>query len=147
MKENYLIMIIGKQKFSDGNEDEVETTTAGTYCQKNNNAYIIYHECDEQNLETKSKVILKIENDKKVVLIKNGDAQSRMTLEEGVWHQSVYSIGGVNIPLEVFASKITSRLNEHGGTLQISYSLKMDSSQITQNEIFVKVKEIEQDHV
>ena len=70
-----------------------------------------------------------------------------MILEEGKRYHSLYSVGFQNMTIGVFTDKVISKLDNHGGSLKVSYSLDINSDLTSQNQIFIEVKEIQQDNV
>ena len=146
MQENYLISILGKQ-IVDGEKGEISLTTVGSYTTRGDKRYIVYHEYDEDLPHAKITSILKIEDNKKVTLIRNGGQNSRLILEKGKRHLCHYDTGVGSMMVGVFANKIVSDLNEHGGDLEVHYSLDINAGLSSLNEIFINVKEAEQSHV
>ena len=70
MQENYLISIVGTQEI-DGEKDQIELTTVGTYVRKGNSRYIVYHEFNQDLPAGKDTSVLKVEDDKRVTLIRS----------------------------------------------------------------------------
>ena len=85
MQENYLISIVGTQEI-DGEKDQIELTTVGTYVRKGNSRYIVYHEFNQDLPAGKVTSVLKVEDDKRVTLIRSGGQRSRLVLEKGKRH-------------------------------------------------------------
>ena len=139
MQENYLISIVGTQEI-DGEKDRIELTTVGSYVRKGNSRYIVYHEFAEYIPTGKTTSILKIDDDKKVTLIRSGGQHSRLVLEKGKRHLCHYNTGFGSLMVGVFAQNIQSNLNDTGGTLDVSYSLDINSGLNSLNNILVNVK-------
>lgn len=139
MKQNYLISIVGRQKI-DGEEGEIELTTVGSYVTKGDIRYILYDEYDEDNPSIKTTSILKINDNKKVTLIKKGRERSRLLLEKGKRHQCIYDTGMGTMTIGVFANTIDAQFTDQGGTLEIGYTLDINSGLTSLNKIFIKVK-------
>lgn len=146
MQENYLISILGKQ-YVDGEKGEIQLTTLGSYVTKGQNRYIMYKEYDEDNPHSKVTSILKIEGDKKVTLMRNGDQNSRLILEKGQRHLCHYDTGYGSMMVGVFANRINTALSDSGGELEVSYSLDINAGLTSMNEIFINIKEAEQEDV
>ncbi len=146
MQENYLISIVGKQ-YVDGERGEIQLTTLGSYVTKGKNRYVIYKEYDEDNPHVPVTSILKIEGDQKVTLIRNGAQNSRLILEKGQRHQCHYDTGYGSMMVGVFANHINTDLGDDGGKLEVSYSLDINAGLTSLNEIFISIKEAEQEDV
>lgn len=139
MKDQYLISIIGIQKF-DGDSDKIEMTTTGSYITKNGHSYIGYKEYDEDNPEISSNNLIKVENDNKVTIIRNGGNQTRLILEKDKRHQCHYRTIMGDLMIGVFADTINADLNEKGGKLHVKYSLDFNNDFISNNEFYIDVK-------
>lgn len=139
MQENYLISIIGTQEM-DGEKDQIELTTVGSYMSKGDSRYIVYHEFNDEFPVEKVTSILKIEANKKVTLIRSGSRRSRLILEKGKRHMCHYDTGYGPLMVGVFAQSIHTDLDDSGGTLNVSYSLDINSGLNSINEIFVDIK-------
>ncbi|MCI9273314.1 MAG: DUF1934 domain-containing protein [Clostridiales bacterium] len=146
MQENYLISIVGKQ-YVDGEKGEIQMTTLGSYVTKGKNRFIMYKEYDEDNPSSKITSILKIEGNQKVTLIRNGGQNSRLILEKGQRHLCHYDTGYGSMMVGVFANRIHTDLTDNGGKLEVSYSLDINSGLTSINEIFINIKEAEQEDV
>lgn len=146
MQENYLISIVGKQ-YVDGEKGEIQMTTLGSYVTKGKNRFIMYKEYDEDNPGSRITSILKIEGNQKVTLIRNGGQNSRLILEKGQRHMCHYDTGYGSMMVGVFANRINTDLTDTGGKLEVSYSLDINSGLTSINEIFINIKEAEQEDV
>ena len=141
MRKNYLISISGKQTL-DGQEGVTELTTFGSYHKRGNNRYITYNEYPEYSSQS-VKTTLKVEDGNRVTLIRN-QSSSRLILEKGKRHQCFYDIGYGSLMLGVFANRIDNKLTDQGGQLSFRYTLDIDSSLTSLNEVQITVKEAEQ---
>lgn len=141
MKKNYLISISGKQVL-DGQEGVSELTTLGSYHKRGDNRYITYDEYREDSPQS-VKTTLKVEDGHRVTLIRN-QSSSRLILEKGKRHQCFYDIGYGSLMLGVFANRIDNELTDKGGRLSFDYTLDIDSSLTSLNEVQITVKEAEQ---
>lgn len=137
MLENYLISIVGKQTF-DGDSGEINLTTFGSYKEKDGKQYIAYKEYGENGKDPVTSV-LKIEKNK-VEMIHTGDS-TRLILEKGQRHSCQYDTGFGSLMVGVFTSNISSTLGKNGGNLKINYTLDINSSLSSKNEISITVKE------
>lgn len=145
MKENYLISIKGRQK-ADGETGEVELTTVGSYILKGNSKYILYKEYTEAKGKPGTSV-LKIEGNSKVTLIRGDGDNTRLILERGKRHLCQYDTGYGSMMIGVFTSRVCSELGDMGGRLELSYTLDVNSSLSSQNDIFITVREASGENV
>ena len=142
MNENYIISIIGRQ-IIDGDENEVAVTTLGSYTKKGENRFIVYKEYDTQHSAKPITSILKVEGDNKVTLVKNGTQTSRLILENNKRHMCHYNTDFGSLMIGVFTNKIICNLSDKGGSLDVVYSLDINSALTSINEIHIKIKENE----
>lgn len=140
MQENYLISIRGRQKVDD-EVGEIELTTLGSYVKRGSSRYIVYKEytSEEQNRSRTS--ILKVDGDSRVTLMRAGADSTRLILENGKRHLCQYDTEFGNMMIGVFTSRLHSELNDGGGSLEVSYTLDINSALSSLNEIFITVKE------
>lgn len=140
MQENYLISIVGLQRV-DGETGEVKLTTLGSYIQKDNKRFIAYKEYDTDNNNAARTSVLKVENGNKVTLMRGGAEHTRMILEDGKRHLCQYDTGYGDLMVGVYTSTVDCQLGDKGGTLEISYTLDINTSLTSINELLITVKE------
>ncbi len=145
MQENYLISIVGKQRV-DGETGEINLTTLGSYVRKGANRYILYKEYDEDARRSQTS-ILKIEGDRRVILMRGGADHTRLILEKGKRHLCQYSTGYGDLLVGVFTSNVRSELTDKGGNLEVNYTLDINSDLSSLNQILITVKEAEHSDV
>lgn len=140
MQENYLISIKGRQRMDD-ETGEVELTTFGSYVRRGDSRYIVYKEYTSEDKNTTRTSILKIDGANKVTLMRGGEDSTRLILERGKRHLCQYDTEFGNMMIGVFTSRVQSELDDLGGKLEVSYTLDINSSLSSQNEIFITIKE------
>jgi uncharacterized beta-barrel protein YwiB (DUF1934 family) len=146
MKEDFLISIRGRQQV-DNETGEIELTTLGSYVKRGNSRYIVYKEyTDDQNTAHAAQIpqtsVLKIDADSRVTLMRGGADSTRLILEQGKRHLCQYDTGFGNLMVGVFTSNVSNKLNDKGGNLEVNYTLDINSSLSSLNEIFITVKEV-----
>lgn len=140
MLKNVLIKIKGTNT-SEGNADKVEFTTEGKLGEKEGKMYILYEEAESIGT-TGVKTMLKVENDRQVVLQRSGALNSRMTIEKGQRHNCCYSTVQGDIMVGVFGEAIKSELGACGGKLYMRYTVDVNMGLVSRNEIEISVKEV-----
>ena len=136
MEHNYLITVLGIQEV-DGEKDSVEVITEGDLVTKNDRTYISYKEYNEDDPKIYSTNLIKIEDDKKVTVIRKGEIESRLILEEGKRHQCYYKTPFGNMMIGIY----TENINKKGGKLNLKYYLDFNNDLVSNNELKIKVKE------
>lgn len=140
MQENFLISIKGRQRVDD-ETGEVELTTFGSYVRRGDSRYIVYKEYTSEDKNRTRTSILRIDGSNKVTLMRGGEDSTRLILECGKRHLCQYDTEFGNMMIGVFTSRLQSELDDCGGSLEVSYTLDINSSLSSQNEILITIKE------
>ena len=122
MKEDYLIRIKGVQE-SEGEENEVELMTRGSFVQRGGSYYITYRETEATGYDGCTTTVKISEDARRVAMLRYGKAQSQLIIEKGTRHLCHYETGYGAISLGVAADVIEHELTEEGGKLKFSYTL------------------------
>ena len=141
MKENYLISVLGKQQVN-GQSDEIEVNTTGTYVRKGDKRYIMYKEYGENSQPTRTN-ILKIEGNNRLTVMRGGTDGTHLILENGKRYLCQYNTGYGNLMLGISTSELQNLLTDKGGSLKVQYTLDINSSLASSNELYITVKEAE----
>ncbi|MCI5801997.1 MAG: DUF1934 domain-containing protein [Oscillospiraceae bacterium] len=140
MKKDVLITIKGIQ-YQDDEPDTVELTTVGRFYKKDNSYYICYDESEATGFEG-SKTTLKVEGEGKVTMLRRGGKNSsQLIIEKGARHQCLYDTEYGSLTLGVSGDRIISRLGDDGGDLNFRYTLDINASMATENEVIISVRE------
>jgi len=114
--------------------------TAGRYYNKEGSYFISYKESETTGFEGVT-TTLKVEGDSCVTLTRSGVSNSSLVLEKGRRHLCHYDTGFGDLMVGVSGCRINSRLDDGGGELTFNYSLDINSSLVSQNEVYISVKE------
>lgn len=139
-KDKYLISVTGIQEV-DGEKDKIELQTVGSYMVKPDHTYIGYKEYDEENPSVSSNNLVKVEDDNRVTIIRNGGQQTRLIIEKGKRHQCLYRTIMGDLMIGVSAETISNELNDKGGRLHVKYSLDFNNEFVSNNEFYINVEE------
>lgn len=142
MQKEVLINIKGTV-VSEGQDlpEIIELITAGKYYLKDGKYYISYKESETTGLEGVT-TTLKVDGEDSVTLIRNGTQKSRLLLEKGKRHLCQYDTGYGPLMVGISGCGIKSHLDNLGGELEFHYTLDINSSMISRNEVSVSVKEV-----
>lgn len=135
--DGFCIDIKGKQTV-DGEQNEITINTTGSYREENGVSYICYREYDEENPEESQVSSMMVEPGK--VTVTYGNSDTRMIMEEGKRHLCLYDTGYGTMTLGIFTKKLQVSLEEQGGRLAIAYTIDIDSSLASDNEIDIEVR-------
>ena len=139
MKKDVLIAIICVYK-QEGDEDEIELFTTGSYYKRNGNYYIAYDESEATGFDG-THTVLKVEQSDKVTLLRTGTAKSQLIVERGVRHQCHYDTGYGPMMIGVSGDRVVSELGDHGGRLEFAYSLDVNTLLASENAVYINVRE------
>lgn len=140
MKKDVLISIKGTVIPDGAAPDVIELITEGRYYNKEGSYYIIYKESETTGFDGVT-TTLKVEGDRCVTLTRNGPSSSRLILEKGRRHLCQYDTGYGSLMVGVSGCRILSKLDDIGGELTFHYTLDINSSLVSQNEVSISVKE------
>lgn len=138
MKKDALITIRGTQ-IVDGEQDTVELTTTGCFYRKNETYYVTYLETELSGFEGQ-KTTLKLENTRRVSMIRHGGADSSLVVEQGVRHQCCYDTGYGTMFIGVSGRNIENDITDDGGSIHFQYSLDINTALTSINDVYVTVK-------
>ncbi len=139
MKKDVLIEIKGVYR-QDGQEDQVELLTEGSYYKRNGHYYIAYDESEATGFEG-THTVLKVEEDGKVTLIRSGGTRSQLIIQRGVRHQCHYDTGVGSMTIGISGDRVDSYLDDHGGRLEFAYSLDINTLLASENRVSIHVRE------
>lgn len=139
MKKDVYISIRGIQAV-DGDRDVTELFTQGRFYRRNNSYYITYDDSEATGYEG-CKTTLKVEGSRKVTLTRSGASRSQLIVEQGERNIGHYGTIAGEMIIGVSTKLVRSSLTDSGGDLRFSYSLDVNSSLISENEVYINVKE------
>ncbi len=139
MKKDVLISIKGISNV-DGEEDVMELMTVGNLFVKDGKQIITYKESEATGFEGTT-TMLELTGNSSVILKRRGTNRSELIIEKGRRHLCHYDTGAGDIMIGVFSDSITNTLGETGGDVSFKYSLDINSSLASENEVYINVKE------
>ena len=139
MKNRYTITINGRQRAADMNE-KLSLSTLGSYGMVDGKNIIQYEESETTGFAGDI-TTLEIESDRRATLKRRGKTSSDLIIEMGRRNLCHYDTGEGPLIIGVFAHKIQNRLGPDGGELKLRYSLDVNSSTVSVNELNITVRE------
>ena len=138
--KNVMISITGMQDYGADGDDTVELVTDGQYCYADGHGRLVYMESELTGLEgTKTSFTIEPMS---VVMQREGRLNTRMVFEEGKKHLFLYETPYGTATMTVDTSRISTRLDEHGGDMEIDYVLDFEHSAIGRNKFRINVREL-----
>lgn len=141
MKRNVFITLKGVQRVDD-QEETIELYTVGDLCRRKDGYYLSYEESEATGFSG-SRTTLHLAGDNLLTMRRSGKAHTQLIIEKGRRHQCHYETGYGDMLIGVLGNHISSTLTERGGKLDFKYSLDVNTSLASENEIYIDVKECE----
>lgn len=139
---NAKITIKSKQTYENKERDSAELITIGEY-KAENGVYVISYKDSEVTGFEGCTTTLTVERDK-ASLVRSGEKHnSNLIIEDGKKHHCVYSTPYGDLMVGVNAKKVIPALNDNGGDLYLEYTIDINSTYMSDNELFIKVEETE----
>lgn len=137
--KDVIISIRGTQGYGEGG-DAIELVTDGLYSYSPGHSELVYMESELTGMEG-TRTSLTIEP-MSVVMEREGTLNSRMVFEEGKKHLFLYDTPFGATTMSVDTRRIFSKLDEHGGDMEIDYLIDFEHAPVGRNKFRINVREI-----
>lgn len=137
LKENVLISLISIQ-WQDGEKCETELVTRAQLRSGKGFDVITYEETSATGFES-SVTTIRVEGSKNASIIRRGTANSVLSIEIGRKHYCQYETPYGAMQIGVYTHAIDNTIAKDG-RLYMKYTLDLNSSYLSDNEIIMKVK-------
>lgn len=124
MKTPVILSIRGKQTYMDQEPEVIELITEGTMEHAAGTWCISYEESDLTGLAGVT-TTFQIEPGK-IVLTRTGKLSSQMVFRQGISHDSLYQMEFGALMITVCATKIDTKLDDNGGTINLDYGIEIE---------------------
>ncbi|MCI9468795.1 MAG: DUF1934 domain-containing protein [Oscillospiraceae bacterium] len=139
MEKKVIITVSGTQCLEDQEQEDIELMTEGAYEYAGDTGSFRYEESEITGMEGTTTEFQF--SPAEVVISRKGTFASRMVFVEGRKNVFLYETPYGSATLGVDTHKITNKLGEHGGELNIDYTLQLDRMMVSRNRFLVKIKE------
>lgn len=136
--QDVLVSIKGYQK-QDDDINSIEMIAVGKYQKTDNGAVAVYNETEESGLNTR--VLLKYENNGKLIIERSGSLNSKMVIERGKRNQNFYRNAHSNFLMGIYGEHLFSELKNNGGFISAEYQIDINGAVISKNKIEISLKE------
>ena len=126
-------------QFDGKDRQETELITEGKYKKATDGYHIIYDESDATGYKG-STTTLTAQGEAQVVMQRKGSTTSNLVIEKGKKHHCHYGTPFGDFMIGITTGNIKSTLDENGGELYFKYVVDINSSYLSDHEIFVSVK-------
>lgn len=141
MQKKVTIQINGKQKYSEGYEDQQELIAVGTYYERNGVFFVVYKDCESVSTDLEGVTTFLSVKDGVVGLNRKGAVDNRQEFVKGVLYRSIYSTCFGKIWLSVMPYLVECDLTVHGGRISLEYDLFVDDNLVSYNRLLLNIKE------
>ncbi|SHE91657.1 Uncharacterized beta-barrel protein YwiB, DUF1934 family [Thermoanaerobacter uzonensis DSM 18761] len=135
-----IISVKGTQKNDQNESDTIELITEGSFYIKGNTFYVVYEESELSGMDGTT-TTLKITEDK-VTLLRFGTNKSKMVFEKNKRYESGYDTPYGKILLGILPKDVKVTMSETGGEITIKYALDLNNKTVSNNELYLKVREV-----
>ena len=141
MRKKATVYVLGKQRYTEGHEDQQELITKGMFYERNGVFYLVYKESDNESTGLGDvTTFLSIEKES-VVLKRKGAVNLAQEFKEGVLNSSIYTTCYGKIRLKVMPRWVECDLTAHGGRISLEYDLFVDDNLVSYNLLLLNIKE------
>ncbi len=134
------VMITLLSIHNDGvSKDETELITEGAFEKTDEGFIISYDETEATGFEGSTTVLTTFGN-RLVNMERQGTAPSNLVIEKGKKHHCHYGTPLGDFMVGITTNEINSNLTKTGGELYFRYNIDINSSFVSEQEIFIKVK-------
>lgn len=140
-KKDVFISIIGTQ-FSDNDKDTSELYTNGIFYKDKDSYYISYNETETSGFKG-CRTVVKASGDQKIIMMRNGAAQSHLIMENQKRCIGEYGLDGHSFSIGVTTEEIKNGLSDSGGVLFFRYQLDLNAQFLSTNEVTITVRDKE----
>lgn len=137
MKQRVSISMKGRYEADE--DSVVELFTDGMMYHRDGITMLTYEESETTGFQG-STTTLKIERNGRVTLTRKGSANSHLVLQKGVRHVGSYNVYGGSMEIGVYANEVDCNITEEGGSLRLIYTLDMNTSMFSRNELSIDVR-------
>ena len=118
---------------------ETELLTKGSFTIKNDTFLISYEDSEATGFKG-SVTEISVKADRYASVIRSGNSSSDLIIETGKKHHCQYQTPYGSMDIGIYTHFIKNNLDKNGGDLHMKYTLDINSSYMSDNEIIVNVK-------
>jgi len=140
MKKDVSINIKSVQT-AENERDTTELFTCGRLLGKRGGDYTLSYDESEVTGFAGSKIVLDVTGDNMVVMKRTGEASANLVIEKGKKHHCYYGTPYGDFMVGITADDIKCNLNDDGGDLYLKYTIDINSTLMSENEMYIDFKE------
>lgn len=137
--ENFVIEMKSIQSIYN-DRTETELVTAGKFRRSDDKFLISYLDSEATGFEG-SETEITVTGNKLASIIRRGNSSSDLVIEPGKRHHCHYSTPYGDMVIGIYTHTIENKLSENGGSLYMKYTIDINTSYMSDNEIIMNIKE------
>ncbi len=137
--KKYLIEMKSIQ-FTEDDKTETELVTSGTFSCENGRYTISYLDSEATGFEG-SETKINVKDNKLASITRRGTSISDLIIEPGKKHHCYYATPYGEMAVGIYTHAIENNLSENGGRLYMKYTIDINTSYVSDNEIILNIKE------
>lgn len=118
---------------------ETELVTSGKFRIDDDSFHISYLDSEATGFEG-SETSISVTGDKFASIVRRGTSSSDLVIEPGKRHHCHYSTPYGDMVVGIYAHAIENDLDENGGKLYMKYTIDVNTSYMSDNEIIMNIK-------
>lgn len=123
----------------DNDKTETELITSGNFRQSGEEFLISYQDSAATGFEG-SETEISVTGSKIASIVRKGSLSSSLIIEPGKRHHCHYFTPYGNIVIGIYAHELKNELSENGGNLYMKYTIDVNTSYLSDNEIIMNIK-------
>lgn len=139
-KKDVFIHITGVQYIDGDTPETYELYSNAVYYKDKDSYYIAYDETELSGFKD-CRTVVKVTDQQKVIMMRNGGAQSHLIMENRKRCVGEYGLDGRSFSIGVTTEEIKNELDDTGGKLFCRYRLDMNAQPVSTNEITITVRD------
>lgn len=137
-KKQVMIKMKSVQSIDD-DSNELELITEGTFEENEGRYYITYKDSEATGYED-SVTTVEVQRSDLAVITRTGKSSSSLVIESGKKHHCHYGTPYGDMMVGIYTHKIQNDLSCSGGYLYMRYTIDINSSYISDNEIIMNIE-------
>ena len=140
LEKKVIISVRGEQYYDGADPDDVELISEGTMAIADDGEIILEYQETELTGMVGTTTRFSIRGDM-VTLTRFGTVSSQMVFQKGRQHRSLFETPWGTLVVDISTSRLAHRLGEHGGILEIQYTIAVEHQVTGRNQFKIRVRE------
>ena len=140
--KKYIITMVASQE-AGGEKDRTKFTAPGEFFEENGVKIVRYKEFSTESKTNDDYYLntIKIFNDSKVSVAREGSHTTRLFLEKDKLHRCHFRTPMGDLMFDVMCTRLNDSLNDKGGELDVAYNLDINGHALSRNRFVITVLE------